>query len=162
MALIDTQKDAALEELERYAQPDIEPTLDNLEEILDGCLRASFWITATVYAVGDVVMPTTRNGHRYRCIQGGTSGATEPTWALQQGVVQSDGSSDPLLYWQEDGPDYDNVYDVKAAAHKAWLVKASKAAELTDYSIGQQKVSESQVIDHCLKMADRYAPLRMG
>lgn len=37
------------------------------------------WATSTVYTAGTVVVPTTRNGHRYICTVGGTSG-TEPTW----------------------------------------------------------------------------------
>jgi hypothetical protein len=36
------------------------------------------WAAATAYSVGDYVTPTTLNGHVYRCVKAGTSGASEP------------------------------------------------------------------------------------
>lgn len=38
------------------------------------------WVTVTVYAVGDIIKPTTRDGNEYVCTVAGTSGASEPTF----------------------------------------------------------------------------------
>ena len=40
------------------------------------------WESETVYALGDVVKPTTDNGFYYVCSRAGTSGATEPTFPV--------------------------------------------------------------------------------
>jgi len=41
---------------------------------------ARSWVTATNYNPGDIVLPSTANGHQYVCIQGGQSGPSEPAW----------------------------------------------------------------------------------
>lgn len=67
------------------------------------------WTDNTTYALGDVVIPTTRNGHRYICTVGGTvaSGATEPTWPTTTG-----GTVGTAPAWAEYGGDL--------CAHSVW------------------------------------------
>jgi hypothetical protein len=61
---------------------------------------ASQWAGSTAYAVGDIVRPTTGNGHLYRCIVAGTTASSEPTWTTVSGqVVAADGS----VTWAEIG-----------------------------------------------------------
>ncbi len=55
----------------------------------------STWQTAAAYRVGDVIVPPTDNGHRYRCVLNHTSG-TEPDWDTTQNRI-----TDAL--WQEYG-----------------------------------------------------------
>ncbi len=51
------------------------------------------WVTATSYAVGDVVKPSdASNTNTYRCITAGTSGAAEPTWPTTAGATVTDGT----------------------------------------------------------------------
>jgi hypothetical protein len=58
------------------------------------------WQAATAYTavpardvgVGSVVKPSAFNDRRYRCVQAGTSGASEPAWATALGAQTSDGS----------------------------------------------------------------------
>ncbi len=38
------------------------------------------WAASTDYELGDMVQPTTSNGHYYMCTAAGTSNATQPTW----------------------------------------------------------------------------------
>lgn len=61
------------------------------------------WRPGIVYAVGDIVVPTTANGHSYRAIQGGTSDTTEPAWQTTSGAIipETGGST---VRWQENGP----------------------------------------------------------
>jgi hypothetical protein len=150
MPTVEDHKEIALSELRRLAQPDSTPSLDDVElnSILDAVQRASFWITATAFVFDDVVMPTVRNGHRYVCVTPGQTGATEPVWPIGTGSKITDGTAE----WQEAGPDYDNVFDVRAAAHQAWTVKEGKASELFDIA-GQ---SVSQIAEHCRDMAERF------
>jgi hypothetical protein len=62
------------------------------------------------------------------------------------------------LTWQEAGPEPANLYNVRAAAHEAWLSKAAKASALMTTS-GQQS---QQVYEHCIAMADKFASLVIG
>mgnify|MGYP001571360609 CR=1 FL=1 len=49
---------------------------------------------ATVYAVGDVIKPTTYASHSYKCTTAGTSHAsTEPTWTTTNGATTTDGTA---------------------------------------------------------------------
>lgn len=58
------------------------------------------WATSTAYAVGDIIRPTTGNGHLYRCIVAGTSHASvEPTWTTVSGQVNTDNT----VTWAEIG-----------------------------------------------------------
>lgn len=56
------------------------------------------WVASTPYALGDVVVPTTANGHQYVCTVAGTSSSTQPTWPTTQGTTVTDGT----VTWTED------------------------------------------------------------
>jgi hypothetical protein len=164
---IESQREDALAILQRNVPYQIEPQLDpnDLEDILTECQRADVWQAATAYVYGDVVLPTVRNGHRYQCIQAGTSEADEddePTWPLAKGWQFSEGESDPILMWQEAGPDWDNVFDTRLAIHLAWMAKAAKAAQLYSTRQSGSTFEHQQVYEHCLTQAERYAPVRIA
>lgn len=156
---VDSDKDAAREELKLYAQTDTQPALGatEVDAILVGVQRATFWLTATAYNINDVILPATMSGRRYRCVRTGTSGATEPSWPKSSGSVIGDGDGD--LLWMEDGPEYANVFDIRAAIHQAWMTKAAKASPLFDTRSSSQGYSQSQIYQHCMDMAERYAPI---
>lgn len=61
-----------------------------------GNLTMNAWAATTVYAVGDIVRPTTHNNRRFRCVIAGTSAGVEPTWNTTFGAEQSDNS----VTWQ--------------------------------------------------------------
>lgn len=48
------------------------------------------WVANKAYSVGDYVVPTSDNGHAYRCTAAGTSGATAPTWGSATGSTTTD------------------------------------------------------------------------
>uniref|UniRef100_A0A6M3L8C7 Tail protein n=1 Tax=viral metagenome TaxID=1070528 RepID=A0A6M3L8C7_9ZZZZ len=53
----------------------------------------------TVYAVGDVIKPTTYASHSYKCTTAGTShAATEPTWTTTNGNTTVDGTATFTCY----------------------------------------------------------------
>lgn len=60
------------------------------------------WTKATGVVVGEYCTPSTLagNGHLYRCIQKGTTGAFEPVWPLGAGGTVNDGG----VIWQESTP----------------------------------------------------------
>lgn len=55
------------------------------------------WRPATTYPAGAMVTPTTLDGHRYRTVLGGTSGAVEPSWKPAGAVT------DGTVQWEEGG-----------------------------------------------------------
>jgi len=156
MPTVEDHKEAALAQLRRLAQPDTTPALDDVElnAILDGAQRASFWLLSTAFVFGAIVLPATKNGHRYFCLEGGVTAATEPTWPARDGAVITDGT----VTWREEGSDFENVFDVRAAAHEAWLMKEAKASELFDSA--DQKLS--QIADRCREMAESFSPVKFA
>lgn len=156
MPTVEDHKEMALAQLKRLVQPDSTPALDDVElnAILDSVQRASFWALSTAFTFGAVALPATKNGHRYRCTEAGSTATTEPTWPTRDGATISDGT----VRWEEAGADFDNVFDVRAAAHEAWLLKAAKASELFDG--GDQKLS--QIGERCGEMAEKFAPILIG
>jgi hypothetical protein len=156
MPTVEDHKEIAMGELKRLVQPDTTPKLDDvdLNAILEGVQRASFWLLSTAFIFGDVVLPATKNGHRYICTQGGTSAATEPAWPTRDAATITDGT----VTWQEDGSDFENVFDVRAAAHEAWLMKEAKTSELFDF--GDQKLS--QIADRCREKAESFSPIKIA
>lgn len=156
MPTVEDHKEAALIALRRYAQPDTEPKLTDpeLNSILDSVQRASFWASATTFIFGAVVLPVTKSGHRYRCIQAGTTASAEPAWPKRNAAVIADGT----VQWEEAGPDFDNVYDIRAATHEAWTMKAGKASAL--YDQGNQLYS--QIAENCRTMAEAFDPIKIA
>lgn len=57
------------------------------------------WVANTPVLVGEVATPTVQggNGHTYRCVQAGVTGANEPAWTLFYGDDINDGTA----VWEE-------------------------------------------------------------
>jgi hypothetical protein len=245
-----TDRVLALAQLKTMVQDTVKPTLSSsdLDDLLDSAMlpqvkRASTWTPNALFFVNQIVLPSKRNGHRYRCVRagvtdnaalnglvgliqvtaggsgytsapsvaltgGGGSGATalavvqsgmvvavyltnqgggytsapsvgfsggggtgaaatanitgsEPTWPKAQGATVQEGLSQPdgtVLTWREDGPDFDNIYDVRLAAHRGWLLKAERASSMYQTSMGGQAFQRQQIYEHCVAMALQFAP----
>lgn len=72
------------------------PTVDPLSLHLMG----QTWLANEPYLVGEVVTPIAVNGHQYRCIQAGTSGAAQPVFPTGAGQTVNDNG----VIWQENTP----------------------------------------------------------
>lgn len=158
-----TDRTTAIARVKLYASYASEPALTDpeVETIVDECTRGLTWAVNTAYVVGDVRRPTVGNGHTYICIQAGTSAAllaNEPTWLKTTAAVMEDGVSDPILQWQENGPAPLSAYDVPLAIHKAWVIKAGRAAEWVSSREGKW----SDVFAHCDDMANKTAPFKIN
>lgn len=148
----------AIAEVTLSAQTDQFPALTapQVEALVVKNMRAKAWVSNYAYKIGDRVRPTAPNGHFYKCRLSGTSGATEPVWALGESRVTFDGAN---LVWVEYGFDADgNLYNTRNAVHDAWMMKASMAAKDFDVSIDGQKWNRSQIYEHCLEMARAWSP----
>src|SRR5262245_31197198 len=159
-----TDRTAALATLKLYVQDTVEPTLSSgdLDTLIDGNKRAATWIASTAYNYGDVVRPTVRNGHYFRCIQAGTSGTTEPIWPKSQQSTVNDGTSNPALQWQEAGPDNANIYDVRTAIHQGWMLKAAKASVLYLTRQSRDEFDHNQIYEHCIQQAEKFSSVNMA
>ncbi|MFH2044072.1 MAG: prepilin-type N-terminal cleavage/methylation domain-containing protein [Pseudomonadota bacterium] len=71
-----------------------EPLWHDYGDTYDGSAKwkAGTWKLSTSYATGDIVIPANPNGHLYRCVTAGTSGASEPGWTLTGNSAIGDGS----------------------------------------------------------------------
>jgi len=152
-----TNEDDAQQILEFLVETDCAPVLDGptVQKILDNNKRASVWAAATVYSVGDVVIPATRNGHRFVCVVAGTSAATEPGWPSRDNACVSDGST---LSWQEAGVEYD-LWDMRNAAFQGWQKKKSKAVSKIDFSSQDTSFRNSQVFEHIDSKLKEFWPI---
>lgn len=61
----------------------------------------ALWQSNKIYEVGDIVVPTTSNVHKYRVTTAGTSGATEPTWPTGAASTVTNGT----VVFTENGTD---------------------------------------------------------
>jgi len=90
------------------------------------------WAVATAYAVGDVIRPSSGNGHLYKCIVAGTSDAsTEPTWPTVSGQVVTDND----ITWAEVG----RAITQLDAADPAW----SSSTITAQYCVGYKSTGTS-------------------
>jgi prepilin-type N-terminal cleavage/methylation domain-containing protein len=71
-----------------------EPVWHDYGVTYDGTTKweAGTWKPTSTYEVGDIVIPTQPNGHFYRCVTAGTSGASEPAWPLTGTGIINDGA----------------------------------------------------------------------
>lgn len=163
---------AALVKVKTLCPMDNDPVLTEgeLTAVVADSIRFSVWAAATVYGYGVKVIPPVANGRLYKAVYAGTSGAASPfillnfspysPHVLVLGDTFSEGGSGPQ--WLDIGPAFSEQYDVRAAASKAWALKAAKAAGRIDFSDSEQRFTASQTEKSCLAMARQYAPLRMG
>ena len=143
------ERDDVIAEVERRAQTTADPALsdEEVEAIVDAQFTA-VWAAETEYGFDTRIRPTTRNGHRYKVITAGTSGAIEPSWLTGDYSRTSDGT----VLWEEAGADARSAYDVDRAVYEAWMLKAAKASEY----FGKD---EQGIYQRCVDMASRYAPV---
>jgi prepilin-type N-terminal cleavage/methylation domain-containing protein len=71
-----------------------------MENITADYNNHTIWQASTSYSIDDIVIPTTKNGLRYRCTTAGTSAASEPIWPTTTGGTVTDGG----VTWTEDTP----------------------------------------------------------
>jgi len=57
------------------------------------------WVASTIYAVGDIVCPTTYNYFYYKCVVPGTSGIAEPAWGIVEGGTTTDNTVTWVCYF---------------------------------------------------------------
>ena len=155
----------AIKQLSDFCQATLFPELDNnqLGNLIDQHKKFSSWEPSTSYAVGDLIVPTIPNGRVYQCIIAGTSTTTEPTfpsigYAVGQAFYNYVGTP-PNFYgltFQDNGFITSEIYDVRAAAKQAWLLKASIAANLANTDDGKMKVELHQIQENCLQMAGKF------
>lgn len=156
----------AIKQLSEMCQSTLYPELsDNqLGNIIDQHKKFRTWEPNTPYVVGDMVIPTTPNGRVYQCIIAGTSTTTEPSfpqigYAVGQAFYNYSALAPGEYYgltWQDNGFITQEVYDVRAAAKQAWLLKASIAANLANTSDGKMKIELHQIQENCIQMAAKF------
>lgn len=114
---------------------------------------AAEWKPTTAYADGDTVVPTVRNGLRYRVSVAGTSGAAEPAWTTS-GTVTDGG-----VTWEIDTSTpaaWSPTYDLAAAAAEGWRMKAGLVSDRFRFADDGDSYDRDQIFAHCVRMADLY------
>src|SRR4051812_10264166 len=119
------KKSEAIRRLKTLVAWTDEPTLseDDVELLVDGCRvrdaagypreDTHLWEAGTVYEVGDVIVPTERDGHSYIATTAGTTAASEPTWATSV--------TDGTVVWERHESSYwTPTYDLNYAAYQGW------------------------------------------
>jgi hypothetical protein len=153
-------RDQVIERVKAMAQASVDPTLtdDQVGDVVDQAQTFQSYAASTAYTVGQIVQPSAPNGHRYECTTAGTTAASAPTWPTSKGSSVTDGT----VTWTEAGPAHPEQYDVRRATYLAWLLKAGEATASYTFSSDGQSFNRSDLIQHCLEMADRYRPLHFA
>lgn len=124
-----------------------EVTQEERDRILADHLNYATHAVSTAYVFGDRVVPaaTSLNGRVYRCLVGGTSSSSAPTWPTIYGISPGETITDgTALVWQDDGPADPQAWDVEGAIKAALLLKAEKCDKFVDMSDADAKITLSQ------------------
>lgn len=111
-------------------------------DILKVAITAEFptdygtWAASVSYSKGEIKIPTSRNGHRYRVTEGGTSGSAEPTWPTTEGTTVTDNG----VTWEEYGGEHSNLEQWAGSPAQ------NEVADGDGYSSGGQALT-SQVLN---------------
>jgi hypothetical protein len=136
------------------AYPAIAP--DTAADILEATVRAAVHAVSTAYDFGDKVIPATANGRVYQCIEGGTTGATAPTWPKNSAARIGQAFDDGTATWKDIGPAHAERYDLNAASRECWLKRAQELAIKTDVSTDGTSIKRSQLYEQAIAQAKRY------
>ncbi len=163
----------ALARLRTLCAPTTEPVLTDAElaAILDGACVARVWQPGMPVSPGEVIAPTSPTGWLYAVdlardqdgVPGGITGTTEPRWPLDprwpsyEPATVNDGTARFRIAQRE----ILGLWDIKAAAHQAWLAKAAKASGEYSSSLEGNSFHPETVQAQCLAMAAKYAPVRI-
>jgi len=156
---LEEMRSEAYDKLVVHAEVDCTPNIEGeAAAILNRHQRCEIWTASTTYYYGDEVQTYPRTGHRYMCIQSGTSGSSAPSWP---GYSRHTGFrlGDNGVTWQECGTDYDNVFDVRAAVHECWSLKAARSSHLVTTSAGNSRIEASALQEQCRARAKEFAPV---
>jgi hypothetical protein len=85
------------------------------------------WEASTSYVLDDTTIPTTPNGHYYKCTTAGTSDTSEPTWTTDGSTV-SDGSA----VWTDMGVIEYTVTTDYTINHRIGLVKPLSSGSIIE------------------------------
>ncbi len=152
--------DLAVAVVKRDAGTQLPPIIDDadVETIVAECKAARTWVAETAYEVGDVVVPSNRNGRRYIAILRGTSGTTEPIWLTRDFALVGSGTAT----FQEAGAQWPNVYDTRLATYRVLRLKMLRAAHWTDGTIEGVSINRTAVYRQLEEQARRYKPARVA
>jgi len=127
----------------------------DLTAILEETARYRSWAASTAYVLGDRVTPAVWNGRIYSINTPGTSGSTAPSgWAYTTnlGGVYTDGTA----VWVDAGPAHAERYDLGAACHAVWSLRAANAAAYIDSEDKDVKRTYTDLYNHAIKQANRH------
>ena len=108
-------------------------TVDTIKAALTAEFSTNYgtWAASTSYSEGDIKIPTSRNGHRYRVKTGGTSGSSEPSWPTSEGATVADNE----VEWEEYGGEHGDL------EQWAGTPAANEVSDGNGYSSGGQSFS---------------------
>lgn len=94
--------------IDTYRVHDAQGDIDLVNDTIKAALLTEFvptysaWAADTAYSEGDIVIPSTRNGRRYRATNDGTSASSEPTWPTATAGTVTDND----ITWEEYGGEH--------------------------------------------------------
>lgn len=92
------------------------------------------WAGTTAYVEGDIVRPSTANGHIYMCVVAGTTAAGEPTWPTEPREAVTDNT----VTWVEVG----SAYIKLSSANVQWANSTITARYAVFYKTGTAGVDD--------------------
>jgi len=116
---------------------------------------AGTWAASTATLPGTVIVVS---GRYWRCIVGGTTAASAPSWPDLAGttITPARTVTDGGVVWSDNGGAWAPSWDLDRAAMLAWERKAAKATSRYTFTTDGQTFERAQVAAACREQADRY------
>lgn len=102
-------------------------------------------------SVRDVEYAPPHGDDGWRLVDSSGQAAPQHTVSLAAGVITFDAPTDGRTYYLDC-----RSYDLNGAAAEIWDQKAAAAAASVDWQSDNHRISASQEIEHCLRMAQMY------
>jgi hypothetical protein len=155
---------AAVEDLAGRCDARKAPTIsdDELTNLLEQQATVSLFAPDTVYARGQIVLPSTADlnarGPAYVIAQGGLAGSEPSTWPNSPGLRVITGSVQITWWGIHDGA----PWDITEAARLALKLKIARCARLVDTADRDTKMQLSQMLAGYEAALKTYGPSSRG
>lgn len=172
-----TDFNAALAEVKRLAEADLQPTLSDEEvtDILSANRVCEQWAPGAHVWLGETLVPATYTGLRYDVVRNANGTPTSPVtgekepifpygsvrWPRNTNIVVEEFVGDGLISYKVSGEAPRALWSIPQAVYECWRRKLAKLVDQFDTTREGTSLRSSQIYDHVQSMLERYTPVEV-